>query len=74
MKDFITIETDDTILIKVIEKLHQRSLTGQKKYGTTMDRNDLTLMQWLNHLQEELCDAIQYIEKLKHETNNHQQG
>ena len=72
MKDFITIETDDTILIKVIEKLHQRSLVGQKKYGTTMDREDLTLMQWLNHLQEELCDAIQYIEKLKHETNNYE--
>lgn len=71
MKDFITIETDDTILIKVIEKLHHRSLVGQKKYGTTMDREDLTLVQWLNHLQEELCDAIQYIEKLKHETNNH---
>lgn len=72
MKDFITIETDDTILIKVIEKLHQRSLVGQKKYGTTMDREDLTLVQWLNHLQEELCDAIQYIEKLKHETNNNE--
>ena len=72
MKDFITIETDDTILIKVIEKLHQRSLVGQKKYGTTMDRDDLTLVQWLNHLQEELCDAIQYIEKLKNETNNNQ--
>jgi len=72
MKDFITIETDDTTLIKVIEKLHQRSLVGQKKYGTTMDREDLTLVQWLNHVQEELCDAIQYIEKLKHETDNHQ--
>ena len=72
MKDFITIETDDTILIKVIEKLHQRSLVGQKKYGATMDREDLTLVQWLNNLQEELCDAIQYIEKLKHETNNHE--
>ena len=72
MKDFITIETDDTILIKVIEKLHQCSLVEQKKYGTTMDREDLTLVEWLNHLQEELCDAIQYIEKLKHETNNHE--
>jgi hypothetical protein len=71
MKDFITIETDDTILIKVIEKLHQRSLVGQKKYGTTMNREDLKLVEWLNHLQEELCDAIQYIEKLKHETNHH---
>jgi succinate dehydrogenase flavin-adding protein (antitoxin of CptAB toxin-antitoxin module) len=64
---------NDTILQSVIEKLKSRSEAGQKKYGTTLDRNDLTLYDWLNHLQEELMDAIQYIEKLKHETHHHQQ-
>jgi len=32
-----------------------------------MDRNDLSTIQWLNHLQEELMDAIIYVEKLKGE-------
>ena len=64
---------EDKILQSVINKLHIRSKVGQKKYNTTMDRDDLSLYEWLNHLQEELMDAIQYIEKLKHETNNYHQ-
>jgi hypothetical protein len=63
---------NDSILKSVIDKLHTRSQIGQKKYGTTMDRKDLSFDEWLNHLQEELMDAIQYIEKLKHETNKNQ--
>ena len=30
-----------------------------------MERNDLTFQEWMTHLQEELMDAIVYIEKLK---------
>lgn len=50
---------------EVIDKFYSRSEAGIKKYGTTLDRDDLNLTQWLNHLQEELMDAILYIEKLK---------
>jgi len=32
-----------------------------------MERNDLTLLEWLQHLQEELMDAAVYVEKLKSE-------
>ncbi len=46
-----------------------RAKVGEKKYGTTMDRNDLSLLEWLQHLQEELCDAAVYVEKLKQEVN-----
>lgn len=63
--DFTTIKSKDTILLKVIEKMYQRSEVGQNKYGTTMDREDLSLQEWLTHLQEELMDSILYIEKLK---------
>jgi len=35
------------------------------KYGTTLNRTDLSEVEWLNHLQEELMDATAYIEKLK---------
>ena len=34
-----------------------------------MERNDLNLLEWLNHLQEELMDATLYIEKLKDEVD-----
>lgn len=57
--------SEDSIVQEVIDKFYSRSETGIKKYGTTLDRNDLNLTQWLNHLQEELMDAILYIEKLK---------
>ncbi len=35
------------------------------KYGVTMMRDDLTSLQWLNHLQEELMDATLYLERLR---------
>lgn len=35
-----------------------------KKYGKTLERNDLSEEDWLIHLQEELMDASLYIEKL----------
>jgi hypothetical protein len=34
-----------------------------------MDRDDLSFAEWMQHLQEELMDAIIYIEKLKDENN-----
>jgi hypothetical protein len=63
--DFETIPTDDPIVSAVIRKMYQRSQVGIKKYGTTMERDDLSFTDWLTHLQEELMDSIIYIEKLK---------
>jgi hypothetical protein len=51
----------------VVAQLRTRAKNGKEKYGTTMERDDLTLMQWLQHLQEELMDAAVYVEKLKGE-------
>ena len=59
----------DKIVKSVIDKYQQRSDVGIKKYNNTMDRDDLSLEEWLTHLQEELMDATLYIEKLKTETN-----
>ena len=54
----------DKIVHKLIIKYLNRSYEGQKKYGTTLDRNDLLLRDWMQHLQEELMDASLYLEKL----------
>jgi hypothetical protein len=55
----------DTIVTSVLEKFMARSEFGQKKYGTNLDRTDLSFFDWANHMQEELMDAILYLEKLK---------
>lgn len=60
-------QTQDPIVLKVLSKYYERSQLGIQKYGRTLDRDDLSLIDWLNHLQEELMDATLYIEKLKHE-------
>jgi hypothetical protein len=55
----------DSIVEAVVKKLRSRSDAGLKKYGTTLERNDLTFEQWIVHVQEELMDAINYLERLK---------
>jgi hypothetical protein len=55
----------DSIVTKVLEKFVQRSLVGKKKYNTDLDRTDLTIVEWVQHTQEELMDATLYLEKLK---------
>lgn len=62
-------EPNDKHVQSVINKFAHRSEVGFAKYGTTLERKDLNLIEWLNHLQEELMDATLYIEKLKDETN-----
>ena len=57
----------DSIVDSVIESFKERSTSGIKKYNTTLDRNDLSLLDWLTHLQEELMDATLYVERLKKE-------
>ena len=65
--DYSIEETKDTVVEAVTEAYKQRSKVGIEKYGVTLDRTDLNLLDWLQHLQEELMDATLYVEKLKKE-------
>ena len=49
----------------VVKQLRDREEEGLRKYGVNTERTDLTSLEWLQHLQEELMDASVYIEKLK---------
>jgi hypothetical protein len=60
-------EKKDKYVHQVVQKYEERSRIGIEKYGTTLERNDLSPVEWLNHLQEELMDATLYIQKLKDE-------
>ena len=55
----------DKIIQQVVDKFQQRSDVGYKKYGVTLHDDEPNIQKWLTHLQEELMDAINYIEKLK---------
>ena len=57
--------TRDVIIDRVIEKIKSRSDVGFKKYGITLKDDDQPLDVWLTHIQEELMDAVNYIEKVK---------
>jgi hypothetical protein len=64
IKDLLYMTPDETVR-GVLKRFNARSLVGIEKYSTTLDRNDLTRLEWLQHLQDELMDAVLYIEKLK---------
>jgi hypothetical protein len=67
-KDFIVIsETDDTIIYTVARLMRQRADKGKQTYGTTMDRDDLTTDEWLDHAIEEALDLAIYLTKIKRE-------
>jgi hypothetical protein len=55
----------DSVVTSVIEKFIVRAEFGKNKYGTDLDREDLTFLEWVIHAQEEHMDAILYLEKIR---------
>ena len=49
---------------KVMAKIYNRAIMGKAKYGVTMERTDLSTLDWLVHAQEEAMDSAVYLEKL----------
>lgn len=61
----ITKANTDSVVFSIISQFKQRADFGMKKYGTNLDRTDLSMLEWIQHAQEEHMDAILYLEKLK---------
>jgi hypothetical protein len=57
----------DSIVRSIIKQFEERSIKGKEKYGTDLDRTDLSLLEWIEHAKQEHMDAILYLEKIKHE-------
>jgi hypothetical protein len=55
----------DSIVTSIIKQFEERSVKGKEKYGTDLDRTDLSLLDWVEHAKQEHMDAILYLEKLK---------
>ena len=64
------IKTTDSIVRKVLKKMDKRSLIGQRKYGDTMqserERREKGLYHFMEDVQEELMDALLYLESAKY--------
>lgn len=61
----MNIEIKDSIVKEIVNKFISRSELGIKKYGTTLDRNDLTIEEWVDHAVEECMDLMLYLYKIK---------
>lgn len=63
--------TKDKVAQSVMNDINQRSLDGIDKYGTTLEREDLSLKEWLQHAYEETLDKANYLKRaiLKLENN-----
>ena len=60
-----TINFRDPVVERVVDKFVGRSDIGYEKYGVTLDKDPSEMLEWLNHLQEELMDAVLYLQKAK---------
>jgi hypothetical protein len=67
------IEFRDPVVERVVDKFVSRSDVGFAKYGVTLDDDKSNLFQWINHLQEELMDAVLYLQKLKESSTEEMQ-
>jgi len=64
------IQIEDKIVLRVMAGFSERSNVGIKKYNTTLERTDLSTLEWLTHAQEEAMDFVLYLERLKDEYKN----
>ena len=59
----------DAIVEGLIEEYRLRSLKGIAKYRTTLEDNNLSLNQWLQHAKEEAMDMALYLHKAQKQLN-----
>ena len=57
------IKVTDSIVDSIIDKFVERATIGKQKYGTDLDRTDLSLEDWLEHSIQEKLDDILYMQK-----------
>jgi hypothetical protein len=60
----------DSIVESVRKQLLYRSSVGINKYGVTLDRTDLSLLDWLEHAKQESMDQVLYLERAIQEIKN----
>tara|TARA_R110002167_G_C12456421_1_gene632303 strand:+ start:59 stop:316 length:258 start_codon:yes stop_codon:yes gene_type:complete len=60
-----TVKKTDSIVDSIIDQFIERAKFGKEKYNTDLDREDLSVLDWVEHAKQEHMDAILYLEKLE---------
>lgn len=63
MGDFVAIDNKDSVVFKIAMLLKVRS--ERERYGTTLDRTDLSVKEWIDHAIEESLDHALYLQRIK---------
>ena len=63
------IKVTDSIVDSIIDQFIVRAQKGKEKYGVDLDREDLDILEWIEHAKQEHMDAILYLEKIKQEVS-----
>ena len=66
------LSVEDNNVNEICLEYMTRADHGFKKYGVTTERTDLDIMQWIQHLKEELMDAVVYIHRIQKELKDKQ--
>ena len=59
------IKVTDSIVDSIIDQFIVRAQKGKEKYGVDLDREDLDILEWIEHAKQEHMDAILYLEKIE---------
>ena len=60
-----TVKKTDSIVDSIIDQFIERAKFGKEKYNTDLDREDLSVLDWVEHAKQEHMDVILYLEKLE---------
>jgi hypothetical protein len=65
LEEYRFIKQTDSVVDSIIDQFVERASFGKTKYGVDLDREDLSVLEWIEHAKQEHMDAILYLEKLK---------
>lgn len=57
----------DSVVQEIVDRFLTRAEFGKAKYGTDLDRQDLSLLDWIAHAREEAMDYVLYLTKIERE-------
>ena len=60
----------DIVVQEIVDRFLTRAEFGKAKYGTDLDRQDLSLLDWIAHAREEAMDYVLYLTKIERELRN----
>jgi len=61
-----TVLKTDYVVDSIIDQFIDRASFGRSKYGVGMEREDLSILEWIEHAKQEAMDQILYLQKLEY--------